>query len=83
MACDAAIAEVQRMLPAKHPKGSLTPLQPLTPRQAFEKINWWTLPTIEEALVALVRRGEAESMQQPGGVVGYHYAPGRRARENR
>ena len=84
MACPAAIAEVHRMLPARHPRGHpVYEIAPITARAAFERINWWTLATIEEAFVALVRMGEAETTQVPGGAeVGYHHAGGR-ARDRR
>jgi hypothetical protein len=84
MACAAAIAEVHRMLPATHSRGHPGyELAPITARAAFKQINWWTLATIEEAFVALVRIGEAETMQIPASAeVGYHMAA-RRARDRK
>jgi hypothetical protein len=84
MACHAAIAEVRRMLPARHQRGHPSyEIAPITARAAFERINWWTLATIDEAFVALVRTGEAKTTQIPASAeVGYHMAAGR-ARDRR
>ena len=78
MACAAAIAEVHRMLPATHSRGHPGyEIAPITARAAFERINWWTLATIEDAFVALVVTGETDPTQVPGGGVGYHISTGR------
>jgi hypothetical protein len=66
MACAAAIAEVHRMLPAAHSRGHPGyELAPITARAAFKRINWWTLATIEEAFVALVRTGVSRDDAYP------------------
>ena len=78
MACDAAIAAVRAILPPPASPYERKPLPAMTARQAFKKINFWTLATIEEAINALVRNGEAESIQVNGSF-GYRQVPRRRA----
>ena len=78
MACPAAITDVRRMLQPRHQRGHPGhEIAPITACAAFDRINWWTLATIEDAFVALVVTGEADPTQVPGGGVGYHISTGR------
>ena len=62
MACAAAIAAVWRRLPRRQ-------AAPVSDEHIFQSINWWTLPTIREALTELMERGVCQAESSTRGIL--------------